>query len=148
MAVNPLFRQIARAMALGDGDRAKGLIADIPDHEGHAYHTYMTAVFSCAVEHRFKDDNSQEAIRRFVEEMRHDYRTAEPPLKAFAMEGLLRAFFGEEHLMDEISADDQLRCELLAIRKIVHQSTHMKEHLDDYLTDAEGLAAEWTSEGE
>lgn len=148
MASYPLFRQIAKAMALGDGDRAADLIDSVPDNEIDVYQTYITAVFAGAAGHRFDEDHSHEAIRQFVSEARLNFQSAQPPLKALVMEGLFRVLFGEEHLLDEITPDDQLRHQFLAIRKIVGQSDHMQEHLDEYLADAETLAKEWTSEDE
>ncbi|MGH8792945.1 MAG: hypothetical protein ACRDXX_09895 [Stackebrandtia sp.] len=106
----------------------------------------MTAFFAGAAGHRFEHDQSHDAIHRFVSEARYDYRSADPPVKALVMEGLFRVLFGEEHLLNEISPEDQLRHQFLAIRKIVDQSEHMKERLDDYLADAETLARQWASE--
>jgi hypothetical protein len=146
MADYLLFRDIAKAMAVGDGDRAAELIGNIDDAEMHEYHTYITAVFAAAVAHYFKDDSSPEAIRRFVDGMRHDYRKANPPLQALTMEGLLRAFFGEEHLMDEIDPNEQLRCEFLAIRKMVFDNDELRLGLDKLVADAEAMAREWLTD--
>ncbi|HEU5128814.1 MAG TPA: hypothetical protein VFU12_12570 [Glycomyces sp.] len=107
----------------------------------------MTAMFCGAIEHRFTADQSHAAIKRFVDEMRYDYRNVQPPVQALVAEGLIRAVFGEDHLLDEISGQDQLRYQLLALRKIVDQSAEMRDRLEDYLTDAETLAAQWQSEG-
>ena len=146
MADNELFRQVVKAMALGDGDRAQVLNREISPDDRESFHTYVTAMFAGAAAHRFEHDQSREAIDQFVNEMRHDYRKADPAFKPLVMEGLLRALFGEEHLIDEISPEDQLRTQFLAIRKIVDQSDHMRERLDDYLTDAQALAEHWSNE--
>ncbi|MFD0556994.1 hypothetical protein FB566_2246 [Stackebrandtia endophytica] len=141
-----LFRQIVGAMAVGEGSKASVLIDQIPDEQEPDFHTYVTAFFSTAVVQRFGESPGPDVLRTFVDEMRYDYRNAEPPLKPMSMEALLRAFYGEEHLLDEITPEEQLRCEFLAIRKIVHQSEEMRLRLDAYLADAETLAKEWAAE--
>ncbi|ADD44059.1 hypothetical protein [Stackebrandtia nassauensis] len=145
MPSNQLFRETVKAMALGDGAKARELNEQIPDADREAYAIYVAAMFAGAAGHQFEADQSPEAIKRFVNEMRHDFRKADPPFQPLAMEGLFRVLFGEEHLLDEISPADQMRLQFLAIRKIVDQSDHMKQRLDDYLTDAETLAEQWMS---
>jgi len=141
-----LFRQIVGAMAVGEGRKASDLIDQVPDEQEPDLHTYVTAFFSTAVIQRLGESPDQSALRAFVDEMRHDYRNAEPPLKPMALEALLRAFYGEEHLLNEVTPQEQLHCEFLAIRKIVHQSEDMSLRLETYLADAETLAKEWAAE--
>ena len=145
MADYQLFMQVGKAVAMGEGTKATGLIDQIPDNEQSAFHTYVTALFATAVVERFGESPGHDDLRRFVEEMRHDYRSADPSIKPMAMEALLRAFYGEEHLLDEVSPEEQLRCEFLAIRKIVHASADMRLRLDIYLADAEALAKDWAT---
>ncbi|MGH8792944.1 MAG: hypothetical protein ACRDXX_09890 [Stackebrandtia sp.] len=146
MTNNELFRQVVKAMATGDRDRAIDLNKQVLDSDRRAYFIFVSAVFAGAVEHRFKDDRSHEAVVRFVNEMRHDFRNAEPPIKPLAVEGLIRALFGEDHFLDDIDSEDQFLSQYAVIRKIVDQSDHMKERFDDYLADAETLARQWASE--
>lgn len=113
------------------------------DKDMNGYNVFVTAMFCGAVEHRFEDDQSRDEISRFVEEMRYDYQNLTPALKPLTVEGLIRAVFGEEHLLDEIDPLEQFRHQLLATRKIVDQSDHMQQRIDDYLTDAETLTNEW-----
>lgn len=141
-----LFRDIVKAAALGDLEKAERLDDEIPDVQREQFTTYLTAMFCGAIEHRFKDDQSREAVVRFVEEMRYDYRDAEPAIRPFVIEGVIRGVLGEEHLLEEISPQDQLLYQIPVIRKIVAQSPQMQERIDEYLTDAETLAAEWASE--
>lgn len=148
MANTNLFRETMKAAALGDSAAALRLDSQIPDVERESYNIYVTAMFCCAVEHRFSQDRSHAAITQFVNEMRYDFREANPPIKPLMIEGLVRAVFGEEHFLDEISAVEQLRAQLLAIRKIVDQSEQMQERLDDYLKDAETLTIQWAAEDE
>lgn len=146
MADYKLFRDVVRAVALGDSETASRLDDDIQDGDRGAYNIYVTAMFCVAVGHRFENDESKEAITRFVDEMRYDYRNIDPPIRPLALEAVVRAVFGEEHLLDEVSGTEQLRHQILSIRKIVLQSDQMKERLEEYLKDAETLALQWTSE--
>lgn len=141
--MNVLYRKTLKAAALGHAETANKLNEQMSDKDMNEYNVFVTAMFCGAVEHRFEDDQSRDAISRFVEEMRYDYRNLAPALKPLTVEGLIRAVFGEEHLLDEIDPLEQFRHQLLAIRKIVDQSDHMQQRIDDYLTDAETLTNEW-----
>jgi hypothetical protein len=147
MAGNPLFKQIVKALALGEGEQARELNRKLRDDESDDYSIYVSAVFACTLGEIFDEDQSQEAIRGFVGEMSHAYRNANTPFKPLAMEALIRVLFGEDHLLDEVSPEDQLRLQTMAIRMAVHKSPRIQERLDDYLADAETLAAQWQSEG-
>ena len=143
MERSELFRRTITAVASGDGEQAKTLNAQIQPDDREDFFIFVAAVFAGAVDHWFGDDRSRQAVDRFVNEMRHDFRNAEPPIKPLVIEGLIRALFGEDHLLDDISGDDQFLSQYVVIRKIVDQSDHMKERLGDYLADAELLAREW-----
>jgi hypothetical protein len=146
MTGNPLFRETMRAAALGNSTEASRLYDQIPKVEIEQYNLFVVAFFAAALGVRFKDDHSLGAIKQFAEEMRYDYREANPPVKQMVIEGLIRGMLGEEQMFEEISAAEQYRTQLLAIRKIVGQSPEMQAHLDDYFADAETLAAQWQSE--
>lgn len=137
-----LFRRVAKAFALGDADEAKRLDSQIVDADRGAYNIYVMAVFFGAVGHRFSEDKSPEAMRTFASELRQEYPNSPEPVKLLVVEALIRAVFGEDHLLDEISPHDQLMYQFPIIRKIVGQSEDMRSHLDDYLSDAETLAAQ------
>jgi hypothetical protein len=143
METEALFREVVKAAALGDMDRAAQLDDQIPEQDSERFTTFLTAMFCGALEHRFGGDPSPDAVRRFVQEACDDFRDAQPPIKPLVLEGVIRGMLGEEHLLDEISAEDQLLYQIPVIRKIVHQSAEMKARIDDYLTDAETLAAKW-----
>lgn len=140
MSDTKLFRHVVKAFALGDASEAKRLDAQIIDADREAYNLYVMAVFFGAVGHRFGDDNSPEAVRIFASELRQEYPNPPEPIKLMVVEGLIRAVFGEDHLLDEISPHDQLLYQFPIIRKIVGQSPEMRERIEDYLTDAETLA--------
>lgn len=141
-------REILKAAALGDSERANQLYDQLDAGGREAYNVFVVAMFAGAMSVRFKDDQGPEAIQRFAAEMRYDYRDVQPPISALTVEGVIRGMMGEEHLFDEISGEEQLRVQLFAIRKVVDQSDHMKERLEDYLADAETLATEWGGEEE
>lgn len=143
-----LFRQTLRAAVLGDSKEANRLHDQIPRDDLNAYNVFIVAVFAGALEVRFKDDQSMDAIRRFADEMRYDYRNVEPPVQQLVVEGLIRGMLGEEHLFDGIAAEEQMRTQLMAIRKIVGQSPEMRERIDDYLADAETLARGMATEAD
>lgn len=135
-----LFRRTMRAAVLGDSTEADRLHDQIPQEDFGAYNAFIVALFAGALEVRFKNDQSLDAIRRFADEMRYDYRKVEPPVQQLVIEGLIRGMLGEEHLFDGISAEEQMQTQLMAIRKIVGQSPEMRDRIDDYLADAETLA--------
>lgn len=146
MASNPLIRELLRAIALGDGTQMKELNSRLPDVDRDDYVIRVAAMFAGVAGHVFEHDGSRETIRNFVDKMAYAYRNAKPPFKPLAMEALIRALLGEEHLLDEVSAEDQFDLELLAIRMVVDQYPAVGARLEDYLTDAETLAAQWQSE--
>jgi hypothetical protein len=148
MKTGDLFRETMRASALGNSSEATRLYAQIPRSEIDNYNMFIVAFFAGALGVRFQSDHSIAAIKQFSEEMVIDYRKADPPVKKLVVEGLIRGMLGEEDLFDEISAEDQYRTQLLAIRKIVGQSPEMQARLDDYLSDAESLAESWRSEAQ
>lgn len=141
-----LFREHNRAMALGDGARARELHAQIKDEDREDHYDYVTALFTIAVVHRLGEEPSVETIKRFVDEMASDYRKAEPPLDSSALESLIRALYGESDLLDGVSAEIQLQYQFLSIRKIVDQSPQLTENLDGLLKDASKLCAIWSQE--
>ena len=95
------------------------------------------------LEERFKDDAGSEAIRRFVEEMRHDFRNSQPPIKPLMIEAYIRAFAGEEHLLQEVPEDERADAQIPIIRKIVAQSPRLQDEIDQLMVDAGVLAAQW-----
>lgn len=140
-------RELLKAQALRDTKTADEINEQLTEDERENYFTMALALFAGAMGHRLGDSPSREEIDSFVNEMRHDYRDADPKLNFLALEALVRALYGEDHLIDDISAEDQYRAQLPAIVKVVHQSPEMQARLDDYLTDAETLATQWQSEG-
>lgn len=146
MTVPSAHRELVKAIAVGDTEKAQELNEVIPEAERDALHVFVTAFFSIMLEQRFSDDSSLEAISAFVNEMRYDYRNAEPPIKPLAIEGLIRASCGEEHLFDELSPAETLRAEFQVIGKVAAQSPNVIPRIDDFLADAENLTRQWSEE--
>ena len=146
MAVNEVFRRTVRAIALGDAVAAAELDSQIPDSDRADYFTFLFAVAAGAIDHYFENDHSRDTIVRFVNELRHEFRKADPPIKPLAIEALIRAVFGEDHLSDDVSSADQALACYPIIRSITHRSEHMQDNVDKYLDDAELLAREWTED--
>ena len=146
MNTQRMFREMMRAVATGDADEARRISGQL-DGEAHGrLNVYSTAVLSIVLGHRFAEDSSRGAIQEFMDQLRHDYRKANPPIKPLMVEGVIRAFAGEEHLLDEIPAEEQLNAQYPVIRKIVADSPELSQRIDDILTDAETLVHEWETE--
>ncbi|GAA1662801.1 hypothetical protein GCM10009830_05120 [Glycomyces endophyticus] len=146
MASNPLIRELMRAIALGDGSKMKELNSRLPDADRDDYVIRVAAMFAGVVGHVFEHDQSPEAIRDFIAKISYAYRNAEPPFKPLAMEALIRALLGEDDLLDEVAAEDQLDIEILTIRMITDQYPKVRDNLEEYLNDAETLAVHWEAE--
>jgi uncharacterized protein (DUF2236 family) len=139
-------RELLKAQALRDTKTADRINSELSDEEREHYFLMTMALFAGALEVRLGETPTREQIDEFVNEMRYDYRDANPKMNFLAVEALIRALYGEEELADDISAADQYRVQVSTIVKIVAQSVQMQAQLEDYLSEAETLAAQWKSE--
>ncbi len=146
MTISGNLRELLRSVAMGHTDSAQSLNDRLSDGDRAQLGIYGTAVMAICLGHRFEEDSSPEAIRKFAHGMAANYANAQPPLKPFVIEGVIRAFAGEEHILDEISAEDQLDSHFPIIREIVAGSGELQARIDDVLTDAETLVREWEAE--
>lgn len=137
---------LLKAQALGDADAADELNTGLSEDEREHYYLLTLALFAGAIGHRLGEKPSHDTIVAFVNEVRHDFRNADPKVNPLVVEALIRAVFGEDHLLDGISAQDQYLAQLPVIRKIVAQSPEMTNRIDEYLKDAETLQAAWSAE--
>lgn len=140
-------RELLKAQAMGDVVAANRLNSGLSEDEREHYYLLALALFAGLIGHHFGDEPTHDEIRGFVNETRHDYRDADPAVDGLVMEALIRAVFGEDHLLDNIAAEEQYLAQLPVIRKIAAQSEVVQQRLDDFLTDAQNLARQW-SEGE
>lgn len=139
-------REMVKAVALGQLEKAAEINKAISPGDRSAFNDYLAAFFALMLEHRFDEDVSHEEIRAFVEEMKHDFRKLDPPLKPLAVEGTIRAACGEEQLLDEISGKDSLNAQYMVIRKVAEQSDSVVPQIESFLDEAEQLVAEWEAE--
>lgn len=139
-------RELLRAQALRETETAERLNGDLTEAEREHYHLMAMALFAGALEQRLGEQPTRAEIDAFVNEMRHDYRNASPAMNFLAVEGMIRALYGEEALADDIPASDQYRAQITTIVKVVAQSHQMRAKLEDYLSDAEALATQWQRE--
>ncbi|MFC4335262.1 hypothetical protein [Salininema proteolyticum] len=132
------FKATMRAIAL---DRPSDeLVSQIPDDAQEDWATFVAAMFAAVIGQVFEHDQSHEAVKKFVSEMRYGYRELDTPISALALEGLLRGMLGEEHLLDEVTPEEQFRLQILSIRKVVNDVEQVNTNLEAYLADAVTLA--------
>ncbi|HIV58544.1 MAG TPA: hypothetical protein H9902_11390 [Candidatus Stackebrandtia faecavium] len=137
---NELFKQIITAFVSGHTDTAAELTRKIKDEDSQAYFGYVTTLFAAGVDHWFTGERDAAAARSFVNDMRQEFD--EGVVNFLVVEGLIRALFGEDELLDDISAQEQMDASLAVIRKIFDQSQEIRDRLDDYLSDAAVMADE------
>jgi hypothetical protein len=143
------FRTVMRGVAFGNDTETVRGIHDALDEDGHGrLLEYSLAVMTICVEHRFSDDLSYDSIREFVNEMRDDFRDADPPLKALAVEVVLRGMAGEEHLFDEIPVIDQVNVRYALVRKIVAESPELQADFENVLDQADRMLERWADDEE
>lgn len=148
MASEVEYKEVLRALLLGDNDRADQLKARMGDSQYEGASELISAAFCVAVEQRFKDDSSPEAVRVFMDEARQNFANASPPLKPLVAEALIRGVLGEEHLLDEVDPDDYVGTQMPIARKIIAESPILQTRIDDLLSDAEKIADHWSSQGD
>lgn len=141
-----LFKDIARAMATGEGAEGARLGEQRGNDDESRNFKFVTALFIGMVVAHLGESPGKAEIDQFIDRMRHDYRKRDPPFKALAMEGVVRAVYGEGHVLDEIPANEQLRLQYMAIREITHHNESVQDKLEEFLDDAEIIAREWESE--
>ncbi|SDK56324.1 hypothetical protein SAMN05216298_0560 [Glycomyces sambucus] len=141
-----IFRDAIRAVAFGDGATARRIHDDLDEAAHERLFAFAIAVMSVCIEHRFAEDATHEAFRAFANEMREDFRDADPPPKPLAVEVVLRGFAGEDHLLDEIPVEDQTVLRYPLIRKIVADDPELQAGFDGVLDQAEALLEAWAEQ--
>jgi len=141
------YRQVLRALALGDGETADRLIDQMDANEDHG--DFVSAVFCVVVERRFKSDGSADAVRAFIDEARLNFAQVDPPFKPLAAEAMVRTVLNpdEADLLDELDPNQQVPVQLALIRKIVAESAQLTNQIDDVLDDAEKILHYWAEQG-
>jgi hypothetical protein len=146
MSADPRFRQVIKAVALGNAESVRQVGDELSEAEHGQLYVFGTAAMSICLERRFEADASAEAIRQFVNEMRQNFAKSKQQPNYLAIEGVIRGFAGDEHLLDDISTKDQALAQFPIIRKIVAEDDFIREHLDDLMDEAERMMQAWESE--
>lgn len=135
-----------KALALGDTETSQELGPQLLDGDAEYLHLFVTATSCIFVERHFKSDHSLEQIRAFAEETSQQFREATPPVNQLTVEVVVRAIWGEEHLLDDVRGRDQYITNVALIRKIGFDSDEVKASIDSILNEAKDLADEWAAE--
>ncbi|THV40529.1 hypothetical protein [Glycomyces buryatensis] len=141
------YRDLLRAQTLRERDKSEQLSEGFTPEDRREYYFLTMAFFASIVGTRLGDHPKRADIDSLVSELRYDYRKAGTAINYLHIEALLRALYGEEHLMDDIGFEDQVKAYLPVVIKIVAQNDEVREKLDAYLTDAENVAASWRQGG-
>lgn len=145
MQRNELFREHIKALAWGEGARSAELWQQIRSEDRTAHFAYTTAVFAGAVLQHFGETLGHEELQSFMNSIRHDFRKADPPLKFMNIEGAIRAIYGDDHFLDEMTAEEQMTAMTAVIRKIIDQTPLIKDNIEAFLDEADNLARQWQS---
>ncbi|GIG63993.1 hypothetical protein [Phytomonospora endophytica] len=139
-------KDLIRAHVIGDMTAGDAISEQIPGEEQLELFGYTTAFFILMLQQRFGETASREAITEFVEEMKYDYRSAEPPIRPLLIEGAIRGVFGEEGLLEDIATGELVKVYYQVIAKIAVQDPDVIPKLDEYLDAAGQLADTWAEE--
>ena len=102
----------------------------------------VAAAFAIAVEERFADDDSLDAVRVFIREAREDFAAADEPIKPLVAEGIVRAALGEDDLLDDIDPLEGMRIQVGLTHKIFAEAGKTAEQIDQALSEAEAMVDE------
>lgn len=139
-------REALRAQALNDHAKADDAFGQLTPDETERYYLLAMALFMGAIGHRLGESPTREAIDRVIAEMRYDFRNVKDQVNFLHVEALIRGLYGEEHLLDDISTQDQYRAAMPVIYKVIGQSEEFKAQLDNYLNDAERVVKLWLTD--
>ncbi|MEU5155434.1 hypothetical protein [Glycomyces sp. NPDC021274] len=143
-----LLREQVKAMIFNEPARSTELRTQIGEQGlARAHFNFTTAVFAGAVIQYFGEELDLAALRTFMTGIRHDFRKADPPLKFMTVEGAVRAIYGEDHFLDEMTGEEQLIAMSAVIRKITFETPYITDNIEPFLDEAEKLARQWESEG-
>ncbi|MFC4335936.1 hypothetical protein [Salininema proteolyticum] len=133
------YRKLVEALASHEYQEAQELAASLPAHQAEKYSEYMAALFAVLLEDRFRGGISRDGIASFVDQMRREYRTAEPKFKPLTAEGVIRGSAGEVHLLDEIPGEEITSVQTLVIGKLALSGTTVRPDLQNFLSAADEL---------
>lgn len=140
------YREYLKCLALGMTDSARAIRAKLDDEDPG---DLVAATFTVCVTNRFKEDDSAEAVHRFVEEAYRDFSGPETVFKPLVAEALIRVVVDPDHslyLLEEVDGSDHIPTQIPLIRKMVAESAAMTDNIDKILDTAEEVAAMWAED--
>lgn len=101
----------------------------------------VTGAFTIALESRFEQPPSRDEVAALVTRVRDRYVDAEglPPMLG---EAIIRAAFGEEHLVEDLSSEEWTRAQLLMTYGMIHDVGLKDEEFESFLDEATEVANE------
>ncbi|QSB05352.1 hypothetical protein [Natronoglycomyces albus] len=145
MSDHERLKDFVKALALGDVATSQRLGPQLLEGDTKYLGLYVTAASSLFIDRHFSGDHSLETIKDFAVEMRDQFQKADPPVKPLHVEAVIRAVWGEDHLLDDIRGRDQYSTHVAMIRKVGFDSEDIRANIDAILDEAEELTDEWTS---
>jgi hypothetical protein len=142
------FRTVLHGVAFGQLEPAQQINDELDEAAHGRLFELSTALMAVCLEHRFRTDASHHAIRVFVHEMRLSYQNAEPTIQPLMIEAIIRAFAGEEHLIDEVPFSAQLASQYPIIRQIFAEDPEFLAEFEDALDQAERMVQHWADDDE
>ncbi|WP_112141429.1 hypothetical protein [Glycomyces dulcitolivorans] len=142
------FRTVLHGVAFGQLEPAQQINDELDEDAHGRLFALSTALMAVCLERRFRTDASHQAIRVFVHEMRLSYQNAEPSIQPLMIEAIIRAFAGEEHLIDEVPFKAQLASQYPIIRQIFAEDPEFLADFDGALDQAERLLERWADDEE
>ncbi|MCH7231837.1 hypothetical protein L0U85_13380 [Glycomyces sp. L485] len=146
MTPEQMHRASIKALALGERDTADELRKRFSESDHRLSVLYMYGVTCVVLRYRFGEEEDGldfTELQRFIAEMRHDYRNAEPPLEYLNIEAVIRAPYGEEYLLDEMNWREKYFSFYRVLRQLVERRPDIKEDLDQIITRTQKLIEHW-----
>lgn len=110
-----LFRHHATAMFRGDRNESHRIERRLYPEHATAHHLFIQALFIACITEYFGEELDRRRLRRFIARLRKE-RPGVSPLKT---EALVRVFYGETPLYDEIPHVDHWPCMWSAAQMII-----------------------------
>ncbi|MCH7229647.1 hypothetical protein L0U85_02040 [Glycomyces sp. L485] len=150
MTPEQLQRAHVKALAAGDLETAAELRKQFGKYGDKGAFDYLRAVVAILIGGRFGAGAGIDAERidhvelgRFMAELRHDTRSAEPPLNHLAVEGAIRSLYGEEYLLDQIGLRESRHGFYVVLRHMVRLQPQIQDNLDEVITEAQKIMRYW-----
>ena len=137
------YKALLRAMFTDDDATARAKAEELGDVPYRDAGLLVAAAFAIAMERRFADETSHEAVKSFVAEAQQNFDQAAGSVKPLMAEALVRAALGEPELMEEIPREDAVQPQILLTYKVLVEEEATPADVDRLLDEAEELAERW-----